>query len=191
AGAAASHRWVARPGWVSPLPTAGRLASSRAPPTTSSPSSTPRRACARCRSGWPRPSPRRPRSPRRGAGWHAPNPGRWRARPPPPRAPTRASAASPGSWPSCGADPPDGTPDRSPFALSEPRSTFALTRVERGRAADAADERTRKVEPMDLYRTDDSYVAMIDMPGMTPSSIEVDVDGTVMTVRAERARPAE
>ena len=103
----------------------------------------------------------------------------------------RASAASPGSWPSCGADPPDGTPDRSPFALSEPRSTFALARVERGRAADTADERTRKVEPMDLYRTDDSYVAMIDMPGMTPSSIEVDVDGTVMTVRAERARPAE
>lgn len=44
---------------------------------------------------------------------------------------------------------------------------------------------------MDLYRTDDSYVAMIDMPGVTASSIEVDVDGTVMTVRAERARPAE
>lgn len=43
---------------------------------------------------------------------------------------------------------------------------------------------------LDLYRTDDAFVATIDLPGVTPSSIEVDVDGTVLTVRAERARPA-
>lgn len=42
---------------------------------------------------------------------------------------------------------------------------------------------------MDLYRTDEKFVATIDMPGMTPSSIEVDVDGAVLTVRAERTRP--
>jgi len=44
---------------------------------------------------------------------------------------------------------------------------------------------------MDLYKTDDAFVAAIDLPGVTPSSIEIDVDGTVLTVRAERVRPTE
>lgn len=41
---------------------------------------------------------------------------------------------------------------------------------------------------LDLYRTDDAFVATIDLPGVTPASIDVDVDGRVLTVRAERAR---
>lgn len=44
---------------------------------------------------------------------------------------------------------------------------------------------------MDLYKTDDAFVAAIDMPGMNASSIDIDVDGTVLTVRAERTRPTE
>lgn len=44
---------------------------------------------------------------------------------------------------------------------------------------------------MDLYKTDDAFVAAIDMPGVTASSIDIDVDGTVLTVRAERTRPNE
>ncbi len=44
---------------------------------------------------------------------------------------------------------------------------------------------------LDIYRTEDAYVASIDLPGVTPSSIEVDVDGKTLTVRAERARPAD
>ncbi|WP_420113150.1 Hsp20/alpha crystallin family protein [Pseudactinotalea sp.] len=43
--------------------------------------------------------------------------------------------------------------------------------------------------PVDLYRTDEAFVATIDLPGVTPESIDVDVDGRILTVRAERARP--
>lgn len=46
-----------------------------------------------------------------------------------------------------------------------------------------------RIAPMDLYRTDDAFVATIDLPGVTPSSIDVDVDGRILTVRAERSRP--
>jgi len=42
---------------------------------------------------------------------------------------------------------------------------------------------------LDLYRTDDAFVATIDLPGVSPASIDVDVDGRVLTVRAERTRP--
>ncbi|MFV0427085.1 MAG: Hsp20/alpha crystallin family protein [Beutenbergiaceae bacterium] len=43
---------------------------------------------------------------------------------------------------------------------------------------------------LDLYRTSDAFVATLDLPGMDPGSIEVDTDGKVLTVRAERTRPA-
>ncbi|GAB2609453.1 Hsp20/alpha crystallin family protein [Pseudactinotalea suaedae] len=42
---------------------------------------------------------------------------------------------------------------------------------------------------LDLYRTDEAFVATIDLPGVSPASIDVDVDGRVLTVRAERPRP--
>ena len=41
--------------------------------------------------------------------------------------------------------------------------------------------------PMDLYRTGDSFIAHIDMPGVDPASIDVDVEDRTLTVRAERA----
>ena len=40
--------------------------------------------------------------------------------------------------------------------------------------------------PMDLYRADDSFVAKIDLPGVDPSSIDVDVEERTLTIRAER-----
>src|SRR5699024_3211978 len=40
--------------------------------------------------------------------------------------------------------------------------------------------------PMDLYRGDDSFVAKIDLPGVDPSSIDVDVEERTLTIRAER-----
>lgn len=40
--------------------------------------------------------------------------------------------------------------------------------------------------PMDLYRADDSFVAKIDLPGVEPSSIDVDVEERTLTIRAER-----
>ncbi|MFT3877408.1 MAG: Hsp20/alpha crystallin family protein [Propioniciclava sp.] len=43
--------------------------------------------------------------------------------------------------------------------------------------------------PMDLYRTGDDYIAHIDLPGVDPSSIDIDMDGATITIRAERKTP--
>lgn len=39
---------------------------------------------------------------------------------------------------------------------------------------------------MDLYRTGETFVAVLDLPGVEESSIDVDVNDNVLTVRAER-----
>lgn len=41
--------------------------------------------------------------------------------------------------------------------------------------------------PMDLYRNGDSFYAEIDLPGVDPASIDVDVEDRTLTIRAERA----
>ncbi len=40
--------------------------------------------------------------------------------------------------------------------------------------------------PMDLYRVGDDFVVDIDLPGVAPDSIDLDVDGNMLTVQAER-----
>lgn len=40
--------------------------------------------------------------------------------------------------------------------------------------------------PMDLFREGENYVARIDMPGVRPDSIDVDVEDRTLTIRAER-----
>lgn len=42
------------------------------------------------------------------------------------------------------------------------------------------------VMPMDAYRSGDEFVVAFDLPGVTPDSIELDVEQNVLTVRAER-----
>ena len=45
--------------------------------------------------------------------------------------------------------------------------------------------------PMDLYRDGETYYVNIDLPGVDPSSIDIDVEDRTLTVRAERkAAPA-
>ncbi|MET0989121.1 MAG: Hsp20/alpha crystallin family protein [Glaciihabitans sp.] len=39
---------------------------------------------------------------------------------------------------------------------------------------------------VDLYREGDQYVLNADLPGIDPGSIDVDVDGQLLTIRAER-----
>jgi HSP20 family protein len=41
--------------------------------------------------------------------------------------------------------------------------------------------------PMDLYRDADNYVLNADLPGIDPDSVDVDVDGQLLSIRAERA----
>ena len=48
------------------------------------------------------------------------------------------------------------------------------------------DVRSPRVMPMDLYREGDHYVLSADMPGIDPGSVDIDVDGQLLTIRAER-----
>ncbi|MFA5608023.1 MAG: Hsp20/alpha crystallin family protein [Leucobacter sp.] len=41
--------------------------------------------------------------------------------------------------------------------------------------------------PMDLYRAEDHYVLSADLPGIDPASVDIDVDGQLLTIRAERS----
>ncbi|CAL9595756.1 18 kDa heat shock protein [Nocardiopsis dassonvillei] len=43
------------------------------------------------------------------------------------------------------------------------------------------------VMPMDAYREGDDFVAHFDLPGVTPESIDLEVERNVLTVKAERA----
>jgi HSP20 family protein len=43
--------------------------------------------------------------------------------------------------------------------------------------------------PMDAYREGDEYVITLDLPGVTPDAIDIDVERNMLTVKAER-RPA-
>jgi HSP20 family protein len=40
--------------------------------------------------------------------------------------------------------------------------------------------------PMDLYRHDEQFIARVDLPGVDPGSIDVDVEDRTLTIRAER-----
>ena len=44
-----------------------------------------------------------------------------------------------------------------------------------------------RLMPMDLYRDADNYVLNADLPGIDPESVDVDVDGQLLSIRAERA----
>ena len=42
------------------------------------------------------------------------------------------------------------------------------------------------VMPLDLYREGDTFVVSLDLPGVDPASIDIDVEDRTMTIRAER-----
>lgn len=45
--------------------------------------------------------------------------------------------------------------------------------------------------PMDLFRTGETFVAKVDLPGVDPSTIDVDVEDRTLTIRAERREQAD
>ena len=47
-------------------------------------------------------------------------------------------------------------------------------------------EGTLRGMPMDLYRQGDHYILAADLPGIDPGSIDVDIDGQLLTIRAQR-----
>ncbi len=43
-----------------------------------------------------------------------------------------------------------------------------------------------RLMPIDLYRDGDHYILNCDLPGIDPGSVDLDVDGQLLTIRAER-----
>jgi HSP20 family protein len=58
-------------------------------------------------------------------------------------------------------------------------------------ASSLAPTRSARWMPMDLYRSGDHYVVNVDLPGVDPGSIDLQVDGNTLTIRAERTISAE
>ncbi|ASR01851.1 Hsp20/alpha crystallin family protein [Gordonia rubripertincta] len=58
-----------------------------------------------------------------------------------------------------------------------------------GSAAGTA--RTPKFMPLDLYKVDDHYMLVADLPGADPGSIDVSVDNGVLTLSAQRSAPSD
>ncbi|MGO4245698.1 Hsp20/alpha crystallin family protein [Micrococcaceae bacterium Sec5.1] len=44
--------------------------------------------------------------------------------------------------------------------------------------------------PMDAWQEDGQFIVALDLPGVTPDSVELDVESNVLTVKAERKSPA-
>jgi HSP20 family protein len=52
-------------------------------------------------------------------------------------------------------------------------------------------ERASASMPMDLYRVGDHYVLHVDLPGVDPGSIDVNVEDRTLTIRAQRSAASE
>lgn len=50
----------------------------------------------------------------------------------------------------------------------------------------AGSDRTPRFMPMDLYKVDDHYVLVADLPGVDPGSVDVNVDNGTLTLTAQR-----
>ncbi|MFD5215255.1 Hsp20/alpha crystallin family protein [Microbacterium sp. NPDC058345] len=46
--------------------------------------------------------------------------------------------------------------------------------------------RSPRLMPVDLFRDGDKYVLHADLPGVDPGSIDVDIDGSQLSIRAQR-----
>ncbi len=50
---------------------------------------------------------------------------------------------------------------------------------------------TMRAMPLDVYRSGDHYVIHCDLPGADPGSVDVQVDGRTLTIRAQRTPRAD
>lgn len=71
----------------------------------------------------------------------------------------------------------------SPFDVFTPLDLLASSAFDTGRAP--------RPMPVDLFRDGDEYVLAADLPGIDPASVDLDVDGQLLTIRAERLAPVD
>lgn len=64
----------------------------------------------------------------------------------------------------------------------------ALTR---GLLASAGSSRTPRFMPMDVCKLDGHYLLTADLPGVDPGSVDVNVEGGVLTLSAQRTAPSD
>lgn len=70
----------------------------------------------------------------------------------------------------------------NPFDVLSQFDRFASSVFDTGQAP--------RLMPVDLFRDGDQYVLSADLPGIDPESVDLDVDGQLLTIRAERRAPA-
>ena len=56
--------------------------------------------------------------------------------------------------------------------------------------ADVARTPASLAMPMDLYREGEAFIVRVDLPGVDPRSIDIDVEDRTLTIRAERKTPS-
>ena len=61
-----------------------------------------------------------------------------------------------------------------------------ISQLDRFAASVLDSVRSPRLMPVDLFRDGDSYVLHADLPGVDPGSIDVDVDGSQLSIRAQR-----
>jgi HSP20 family protein len=61
-----------------------------------------------------------------------------------------------------------------------------LTQLDRLASGVFDTARAPRLMPVDLFRDGDQYVLSADLPGIDPGSVDLDVDGQLLTIRAER-----
>jgi HSP20 family protein len=64
-----------------------------------------------------------------------------------------------------------------------------FTELDRLTGALLGGRQSLKPMPVDLHRDGDQYVLNADLPGIDPGSVDVNVDGQLLTIRAERSAP--
>jgi HSP20 family protein len=52
-------------------------------------------------------------------------------------------------------------------------------------------QRTPRFMPLDLYKVDDHYMLVADLPGADPGSIDISVDNGTLTLSAQRSAPSD
>ncbi|MDQ0612414.1 HSP20 family protein [Microbacterium sp. W4I4] len=61
-----------------------------------------------------------------------------------------------------------------------------ISQLDRFAASVLDSVRSPRLMPVDLFRDGERYVLHADLPGVDPGSIDVDVDGSQLTLRAQR-----